>query len=196
MPSGDGEPAVRIHSGFCPEGLQKEMASHPISNFCGLFSKAPGFFHQPLVVGMTPLHGGCSTFGGGSNNGAERTIGSLTCSSGRSRIARARQSQNISFSFHTCSNYEHRAPGWGCDRAKIAEHFGSPMGRNKMAGTESPDSFRSMSLKNSMASRRLGPHTLLISARPSANTRCRAPVALSPSSKRKEQCRAADRSPT
>jgi hypothetical protein len=49
------------------------MASYAIRNFCGLFSKAPGFFHQPLVVGMTPLHGGAPLLGdevatGGKND--------------------------------------------------------------------------------------------------------------------------------
>jgi hypothetical protein len=42
--------------------LQKEMASHAIRDFCGLLSKAQGFFDQPLVVGMT-LHSERSTLG-------------------------------------------------------------------------------------------------------------------------------------
>jgi hypothetical protein len=37
------------------------MASQAIRDFFGLLSKAASLLDQPLVVGMTPLHGGCST---------------------------------------------------------------------------------------------------------------------------------------
>jgi hypothetical protein len=48
------------------------MASHAIRDFCGLLPQAQRFFHQPLVVGMTPLHGGCSTLGKEVTTGRER----------------------------------------------------------------------------------------------------------------------------
>jgi hypothetical protein len=34
------------------------MASYAIRDFCSFLSEALGFFDQPLVVGVTPLHGG------------------------------------------------------------------------------------------------------------------------------------------
>jgi hypothetical protein len=40
--------------------LQKQMASNAIRDLCGLLSKAQGFLDQPLVIGMTLLHGGSS----------------------------------------------------------------------------------------------------------------------------------------
>jgi hypothetical protein len=44
------------------------MASHAIRDFCGLLPKAQDFFYQPLVIGITLLHGGSSILEG--SNGA------------------------------------------------------------------------------------------------------------------------------
>jgi hypothetical protein len=85
--------------------------------------------------------------------------------------------------------------GSGRDRAKIAEHFGGPTSRNKMSRTEPPDSFRSMSLNNSVAPRRWGRLLCSSAHGPLRTSVMTGPVALRPSATRKEQCRAADRTP-